>query len=139
MAGTTDLDALLRDLMPSLSEGAYVFCTLEDARYGDLAHTRPLATVQEREGLTLVIPKAEADRANLPYEGTFRHITLEVHSSLEAVGLTAAVSRDLARHGISANVIAGYHHDHILVPAEHAERALGVLTDMSPPRSGGDG
>ena len=62
---------------------------------------------------------------------TFRCITLRVHSSLRAVGLTAAVSAELARHGVSANVVAGYCHDHVLVPSEQAEEALGHLQNLS--------
>ena len=55
-----------------------------------------------------------------------------MHSALEAVGLTAAVSAALTRHGISANVVAAYYHDHIFVPAEDAERALLALKDAVP-------
>ena len=133
MAGDTDLHALLEDLSPSLSLDTYVFCTVEGARYGDLAHTQPLASIAEREGLTLVMTRAHADQEGLAYDGTFRCITLEVHSSLEAVGLTAAVASALAPHGISANVMAGYHHDHILVAAHHADLALRVLGEVTPP------
>ena len=102
MAGETELSALLRDLNPSLDPETYVFCTAPGARYGDLAETQPLATVAEAEGLTLVLTQQAADQASLSYEGTFRCVTLTVHSSLEAVGLTAAVSGELSRHGISA-------------------------------------
>ena len=131
MAGETDLNALLKDLRPSLAPSTYVFCTIEGARYGDLAHTQPLASITEREGLTLVMTQAHADQAELAYDGTFRCITLDCHSSLEAVGLTAAVTGELATHGISANVIAGYHHDHIFVPSRQAEPALRLLETMS--------
>ena len=128
MTGETDLNALLKDLRPSLAPSTYVFCTIEGARYGDLAHTQPLACITEREGLTLVMTQAHADQAELAYDGTFRCITLECHSSLEAVGLTAAVADVLSRHTISANVLAGYHHDHILVPADRADQALELLS-----------
>ena len=128
MAGETDLNTLLRELNPALDPETYVFCTAPGARYGDLAETQPLATVAEAEGLTLVITPQAADQASLPYEGTFRCVTLTVHSSLEAVGLTAAVAQVLAAQGISANVIAGYHHDHILVPAARADEALRLLS-----------
>ena len=58
-------------------------------------------------------------------------ITLRIHSSLAAVGLTAAVSGALAAEGISANMIAGFHHDHILLPAADADRALDILKGLS--------
>ena len=127
MPGETELSALLRDLKPSLSEPTYVFCTAPEGRYGDFSQARPLASVQEPEGLTLVLTVADAEAAGLPYEGTYRCVTLNVYSSLEAVGLTGVVATLLARHGISANMIAGFHHDHILVPAEAAENAVRLL------------
>jgi hypothetical protein len=57
-------------------------------------------------------------------------ITLRVHSSLAAVGLTAAVAAALSDHGISANVVAAYCHDHIFVPADRAEEALAALRSL---------
>ena len=91
----------------------------------------PIATFVEAEGLTLVLKKDLAQAASLKFEGTFRQITLTVHSSLEAVGLTAAVSAKLAAYGISANVLAAYYHDHIFVPSAKAEQALLALQELS--------
>jgi hypothetical protein len=108
-----------------------VFCSLEDTDYGALSHTNPLASFAEAEGLSLVLTRESADEEGLAYEGTFRCISLQVHSSLEAVGLTAAVTGELAAHDISANVIAGYHHDHVFVPSHQAESALRLLENMS--------
>ncbi|MGO2019037.1 MAG: ACT domain-containing protein [Psychrobacter sp.] len=85
----------------------------------------------ETEGLTLVLTKDKADEAGLNYEGVFRQITLTVHSSLEAVGLTAAVSTKLTSKDISANVIAAYYHDHIFVSNDKAEQALSALKELS--------
>ena len=79
----------------------------------------------------MVVARQDADRAGLAYDSVFRCITLNVHSSLEAVGLTAAVSGKLAETGISANVIAAYYHDHIFVPAEKADAALSALNELS--------
>ena len=67
------------------------------------------------------------------HHGVFAWLTLDVHSSLDAVGLTAAVSRTLADHDIPCNVLAGYHHDHLLVPIDRADEATRLLT------AGGDG
>jgi len=131
MSAETDLATLIRNLEPRTLPGAYVFCSVEDANYGALSHTSPLASFAEPEGLTLVLTRESADEEGLAYEGTFRCISLQVHSSLEAVGLTAAVTGELAAHDISANVIAGYHHDHIFVPSRQAEPALRLLETMS--------
>lgn len=131
MAGEQDLSRLLAGLSPQLREGEYVFCTFADAGYGDYSALSPLAAFREHEGLTLVLPRAKADAAACPYEGVFACITLTVHSSLDAVGLTAAVSKVLADADIPANVIAAYHHDHVFVPAARAEQALAALAALS--------
>jgi len=131
MAGERDLDKLLASLSPRLMDDDFVFCTIKDAKYGDFAELSPLASFREEEGLTLLLTKEKADKAGFKYDSIFKCITLKVHSSLEAVGLTAAVSRQLADRGISANVIAGYWHDHVFVPAERADDAWSALKDLS--------
>lgn len=130
MAGETDLGKLLALMRPRLLEGCYVFCTIADAGDVDLNTLMPLASYREDEGLSVVLDQRSADRAGLKYQGLFRGITLSVHSSLEAVGLTAAVAGKLASNGISANVIAAHFHDHVFVPAEHADHALQLLTEL---------
>ena len=115
-------------MSPELIEGDFVFCTIKNAKYGDYSETKPIASFTEAEGLSLVVLKESADKHELPYEGVFRCISLGVHSSLDAVGLTAAVSTKLAAHGISANVIAAYYHDHIFVQEGLAGQAFGLLS-----------
>ena len=129
MSGIVELDELLKSMSPAIQEGEHVFCTLADDD-SDYRHLNPLATFREAEGLTLVISAEAATRANLKFEGTFKQITLTVHSSLAAVGLTAAVATKLASFGISANVIAAYYHDHIFVQTEKAEQALSALKEF---------
>jgi len=131
VVGETDLSKLLASLAPHLMDGDFVFCTIQDAKYGDFAQLLPIASFREAEGLTLLIAKENADKAGFNYESIFKGITLNVHSSLEAVGLTAAVSSKLAERGISANVIAAYYHDHIFVLAEKADAALSALNEFS--------
>ena len=131
MSGERDLEALLSTMSPQLAEDEYVFLSFAGARYGDHADLEPLAVVGEAEGLTLVAPKSAADSSGLGYETVFKRITLDVHSSLDAVGLTSAFSTALTAHGISANVIAGYYHDHIFVQAKLAETALDVLEELA--------
>ena len=129
MAGEKNLENLLLSMSPVLIEGDYVFCTIKDSKYGDYAETRPIASFAEAEGLTLVLLKEAADGVGLSYDGVFRCITLGIHSSLEAVGLTAAVAGKLASHGIAANVIAAYFHDHIFVQSELADHAISILSE----------
>jgi hypothetical protein len=131
MLGETDLIKLLASMSPTLMEGEYVFLSFENANYGDHANLAPIASFIESEGLTLIVPRANADSKNLTYESVLRGITLKVHSSLEAVGLTAAFSRKLTENNISANVIAGYFHDHIFVQATDAKLAMEALNELS--------
>ena len=131
MTAETDLTTLIRNLEPRTLPDTYVFCSLDDTDYGALAHTNPLASFAEAEGRSLVLTREAAEEEGLSYEGTFRCISLQVHSSLAAVGLTAAVTGELAAHDISANVIAAYHHDHIFVPSHQVESALQLLENMS--------
>lgn len=124
MSGETDLKTLLESLHPVARDGDYV--------YALWPHGRPLeggieAAVREAEGLTVVLHRDEADSLGLSYDFVATWITLQVHSALEAVGLTAAVSAALTHAGISCNVLAGFHHDHLLVPSADAGRAMDVL------------
>tara|TARA_R110001583_G_scaffold16561_23_gene68014 strand:+ start:3754 stop:4149 length:396 start_codon:yes stop_codon:yes gene_type:complete len=130
MPAITDLDILLKSMSPELIEGNYVFCTVNGA-LSDYLALEPIATFHEKEGLTLVLEEQKAAEAKLDYDAVFSLITLSVHSSLEAVGLTAAFANKLASYGISANVIAGYYHDHIFVQKDKAEAAMKALKEFS--------
>jgi predicted N-acetyltransferase YhbS len=128
MTGEMNLQALLAALHPVLRDGEYVYVLWP--------HGRPLepgieAAVREAEGLTVVLPRETADTLGLPYDFVAAWITLEVHSALEAVGLTAAVGKVLTEARISCNVLAGFHHDHLLVPVADAPRALEALLELS--------
>lgn len=133
MTGEEDLHNLLSSLSPVVMEGEFVFCTFAGSGYGDNSGLEPIASYMEREGLTLIVPRHKADEHAIAYESVFRCITLTVHSSLEAVGLTAAVAETLAERGISANVVAAYYHDHIFVPSRQVERARQALDRLAHP------
>lgn len=129
MAGETSLAALLRGMTPVLNDGEYVFCTLADGRLPD--GLQPLGSFREREGLTLILPRVEAEDAGLTFDYVAAWLTLEVHSALEAVGLTAAVATALANAGISCNVVAAWYHDHLFVAHADGPRALDVLRALA--------
>ena len=131
MTGERDLEKLLASMSPTLIDGEFVFLTFENACYGDQSDLDPIAAFVETEGLTLVVPKSKADEHALSYASVFRGITLDIHSNLEAVGLTAAFSKKLTEPGISANVIAGYFHDHIFVQSNHADKAIAALSKFT--------
>ncbi len=132
MAGEHDLDELLSGMDPVHNPGRYVYCTLPGRVPAGL---RPVVTVAEPEGVTFVVAQEEADALGLPYTYVAAWLTLRVHSALEAVGLTAAVATALAERGISCNVVAGFHHDHLFVPVHEADRALETLNSLAASRS----
>lgn len=125
-----NLDLLLKQLQPILDPEEYVFCTVKDDLPKHLSLT-PLATFAETEGLTLVLSKSQAQLLGAETKIIFKRITLSVYSSLEAVGLTAVVASALAEQGVSANMIAAYHHDHVFVPANKATDAMKILSKLS--------
>jgi len=129
MPGETDLQKLLQNMNPELNEGEYVFCTLTEK--DSPAISEAIGWFQEKEGATIVLPKYHADNLGIPYSFVAAWITLKVHSSLEAVGLTAAVSQALAHAGISCNIIAAYYHDHLFVPLEDTDRAMESLRNLT--------
>jgi len=126
MSGEMDLKVLLGSMDPELSDEGYVFHSVA-AEYDDLSLLRPWAVITEKEGLTVIIDKTTATLNKIPISGVLKRITLNIHSSLDAVGLTAAVSTKLAEAGISANVVAGSYHDHVFVQEPHADEAMRVL------------
>ena len=129
MTGEMDLNVLIREMKPERNAGEYVFCVLDPKM--NFATLNPLGWFREREGVTVILPKEQADELSLPYSFVSAWITLNVHSALEAVGLTAAVSHALAQAGISCNIVAAYYHDHLFVPSNDADRALAVLQSIS--------
>lgn len=121
----SDLSRLLETMEPVQTPGVYVFTLLPDGTAIDPEAV--VASIREPEGISVVVAEETAIRLGLPVQFRAAWITLKVHSDLAAVGLTAAFSSALGEAGISCNVIAGTHHDHIFVPCEQAERALQVL------------
>lgn len=131
MMRTQFLQDLIAQLSPTLDSTTYVYCTVPKATYGELEHLRPIVSIAELEGLTLVIPLEQAKAEGLDYYRVFRRITLEGHSSLEALGLTSVVTSLLAERGITTNVIAGFYHDHIFVPSDRTDEAMSALKDLA--------
>ncbi|WP_261859127.1 ACT domain-containing protein [Photobacterium sanguinicancri] len=130
MAAITDLNELLQTMSPKVKADSYVFCTVT-GEIKDYLTLKPIAFFHEDEGVTLVLKQQDARNASLPFDGVFKLITLTVHSSLEAVGLTAAVASKLASYDVSANVIAAYYHDHIFVQEEKIDIAMSALAEFS--------
>lgn len=129
MAGETNLNKLIRGMKAELHAGDYVFVTLKDSSM--VPHADTIGTFREAEGMTVILSREKADALQLTYDFVAAWITLQVHSALEAVGLTAAFSAALAKQGISCNVVAGYYHDHLFVAKSDADRALCALQKLA--------
>ena len=127
--GESDLLTLIAKMSPSLDDQIWAFVSVGEVSSEYVAE-HALATFRETEGTTLIVPWERAEEFDVCSEPMAR-ITLSIHSSLEAVGLTAAVSQALASEAISANVVAGFYHDHIFVPQTSGERAVACLTLLS--------
>ena len=125
MAVISDLSQLLAGMEPSLREGVWVFGILPAGVPLDAEGI--VASIREAEGMSVVMEEAAALRAGVLPVFRAAWITLTVHSDLEAVGLTAAFSAALGEAGISCNVVAGTHHDHLFVPVEKAADAMAAL------------
>ncbi|MYI01106.1 MAG: ACT domain-containing protein [Gammaproteobacteria bacterium] len=128
--GTRDLCRLLAAMEPRLLPDEFVFCSVAHEQEEAGADVPVLATFREEEGLSLVLERSLAESHGFRYGPVMRCISLTVHSALDSVGLTAAITDCLARQGISANVVAAYFHDHVFVPAARAEEALMALREL---------
>ena len=130
--GETDLGRILEGLHVRQRDGVFVFVTIPPGR--PLPDLPLSAMVSEVEGTTVVMNRDVADGASLDYEFEAAWLTIETHTSLTAVGLTASVSTALAMHSIPVNIIAGYHHDHLLVPYDRADDAIAAIDVIRPTR-----
>ncbi len=126
----SQLPGMLVRLAPSLDATDYVFVRLEDADMPPRAEDI-LASFREDEGTTLIMTRIKAEALRVPTAGCFSKITLGVYSSLQSVGLLAAVTARLAEARIPVNVVSAIHHDHLYVPPHLARRALALLEDLA--------
>lgn len=127
--GITDIERLIADMTPVLNDGKYIFGTL--LNLDAIPRAMTICEMKEKEGVTVVMTQENADSFNVSYEYVAAWITLNIHSALEAVGLTAAFSAALAEQDISCNVIAGFYHDHLFVDYEDKDRAMQALIELT--------
>ncbi|MBZ9921508.1 MULTISPECIES: ACT domain-containing protein [unclassified Mesorhizobium] len=130
MAGETDLKTLLASMMPQLIAGIHVFATLP-AGVSVPEGLEAVMLFRECEGTTLILPEDEAQAAGLEAVFRCRMITLNIHSSLEAVGFLAAITARLAAAGMGVNPVSAFYHDHLFVPVDRAEEAMRLLRELA--------
>lgn len=136
MTGETNLATLIASMDPILVDETYIFATIPYTNKELIQRIHrddvmPMASFTEKEGYSVIMTQTQADRLNIYYEDLYTCLTLNIHSSLDAVGLTAAISNRLTEHNISANVVAAYFHDHVFVAKLDAEQALSALKALS--------
>lgn len=129
MSGETNLDALIKSLSAVLVEGVFVFVTVPHDHQP--LKTEPRMVFKEAEGTTYILLKSDAEMLGLAYEFPCRMITLNIHSSLEAVGFMARIATELAKHDMGVNPVSGFFHDHLFVPEGRENDAMGVLKALS--------
>ena len=129
MSGEKNLDVLIGSLSAVLVEGLFVFVTLQDKNIP--ADLSPRMVFEELEGTTLIVLKSEAEALGLEYEFPCRMITLNIHSSLEAVGFMARIATELAKHNMGVNPVSGFFHDHLFVPDGREQDALIILQQLA--------
>lgn len=130
MPGETDLRTLLASMRPRLDGRTFVFVTMQGSGKTPEG-IAPIMSFAEREGTTFIVAQDEALAAGIECTFPCRMITLDIHSSLEAVGFLAAILPHLAAVGIGVNPVAAYHHDHLFVPSDRAEDALAILRTIA--------
>lgn len=132
IVGETDLQRLLAGLAPALAARPRAIRT---QAHGAAVPAEALLLFREDEGTTVIVETDASDAApgTGPDTGEplWAQITLRIHSSLEAVGMMAAISATLAARGVPCNVVSAYFHDHLFVPWPQRDAAMTALRDLS--------
>lgn len=129
MAGERNLLLILKNLKPVLNPEVVVFTSMPEADIPE--NVNYISRFHEKEGVTMILTKENAVRHKFKFDGEFAWITISIHTSLQAVGLTAAISGALADQSISCNVVSAYYHDHVFVDYHKKDLAIDCLRNLS--------
>ena len=128
MSGITDLHKTLQTLIVVCDDIKYGFASISDESLID--RSKVLATFHENGRLAIIAPQTYLNNLDIECEGPYARLTIDIHTSLELVGLTAVTATKLAEHGISANVVAAFYHDHVFVQFDKRWRAKELLESL---------
>lgn len=129
--GETSLATLLSTLTAELDPETFVFTTFKSGA-SEIPDLRDMQLFfRESEGITAITTLSYAMEHKLEYFFESRMITLDVTSSLEAVGFMAVIASRLAAKGMAVNPVSGFYHDHLFVPLGREEEALAVLDQLA--------
>lgn len=129
MMGSTNLSHLLASMSPVLRDETFVFVSI--AADAPIPNIGAVMQFVEAEGVTLIAPLDTVKKADLPYEFPCRMITLNIHSSLEAVGFLAVITTHLAKLDVGVNPVSGFYHDHLFIPEDRAADVMASLAELS--------
>lgn len=140
MSGEEELNTLLKFMSPTLSEGTYIFGHIpmdsetasSQTCLQDLINKKQISMIfWEKEGWSLIVPEKEiATEFDIKPVFRCKKITLNVHSSLDAVGFLAAITTRLTQLRIGVNPVSGYFHDHLFVPVGKEDAVMEALGKM---------
>ena len=128
MSGITDLQETLNSIKVSCDDIQYGFSSIEDENL--IERDKVLATFHENDRLAIIAPVEYLIFKGVEHEGPYAKLTIDVHTSLELVGLTAVMATALAKEGISANVVAAFYHDHVFVQYQFKDKARQILENL---------
>lgn len=127
-SGGTNLAKLIASMQPKLMPHTYVFAKTQDKALA--AKADALMTFHETEATTLILRQTEADKHGIDYDFPCRQITLNIHSSLEAVGFIALIATQLSKYNMGVNPVAGFYHDHLFIDVNRADDAMQALAEL---------
>lgn len=128
--GEKNLSTLLRTMQPVLLDGTWSFVTVPTGKSAP-AGLNPLMTCREPEGLTMLLDEKDLAKSGLPHAFFCKGISLNVNSSLYAIGFLAAISDALAKQAMSINIVSAFNRDYVFVPAARAQEAVEVLKKLA--------
>jgi len=128
--GEKNLRTLLQTMQPTLLSGTWAFATVPRGKTMPEG-LHPLATYHEPEGTSLLLDEKELLKSGLPHAFFCRGISLNVNSSLYAVGFLAAIADVLAKAAMSINIVSAYHRDYLFVPKDRADEAVKLLKKLA--------